>query len=211
MSLEKLLEKIEDDARLEGRSIVDAAKNDAERITREGGEEARRAAEAIRKTYRERGERERTKIMSEALAESRAAFLASQEALFEEAFTEALRTFEDLPEQRYRAWLRRVILENVSSGDEVILAASYDHRMLEDGLLAEINQALADSGRSGGLGLAGEEAGFKRGVVLTGEKFVNNLSLDKLMREVRDKHEEEVLKMLFGEADVRGATHEQGG
>ncbi|MEW6553524.1 MAG: V-type ATP synthase subunit E [Actinomycetota bacterium] len=211
MSLERLLEKIEDDARLGGRGIVDAAKQEAERITAEGGEEARRAAAAIRKTFRERGERERTKIMSEALAESRAAFLAAQDKLFEEAFTEAMRLFEDLPEERYRAWLLRIISENVTSGDEVIVAAPYDRRLLEDGLLAEVNKALAGSGRTGKLSLAAEEADFERGVILTGQQFVNNLSLDTLMREVRDEYEEEVLKMLFGEADVRGATHEHEG
>lgn len=211
MSLEKLLEKIEDDARVQGRDIVATAKEEAERIESEGMEEARRAAEAIRASFRERGERERTKIMSEALAESRAAFLSAQDRLFEEAFTEALRLFEDLPEQRYRAWLQRIILQNVTSGDEVLVAAPYDRRLLEDGLLEEINKALKDDGRPGRMSLAVEEAGFRRGVILTGEKFVNNLSLETLMRGVRDEYEEEVLKMLFGEADVRGATHEQSG
>ncbi len=91
------------------------------------------------------------------------------------------------------------------------MAAPYDRRLLEDGLLEEINKALKDDGRPGRMSLAVEEAGFRRGVILTGEKFVNNLSLETLMREVRDEHEEEVLKMLFGEADVRGATHEQSG
>ena len=211
MSLEKLLEKIEDDARVQGRGIVAAAKEEAGRIESEGTEETRRAAEAIRASFRERGERERTKIMSEALAESRAAFLSAQDRLFEEAFTEALRLFEDLPEQRYRAWLRRIILQNATSGDEVLVAAPYDRRLLEDGLLEEINKALKDDGRPGRMSLAAEEAGFRRGVILTGEKFVNNLSLETLMRGVRDEYEEEVLKMLFGEADVRGATHEQSG
>lgn len=209
MSLEKLLEKIEDDARVQGRDIVAAAKEEAGRIKSEGTEETRRAAEAIRASFRERGERDRTKIMSEALAESRAAFLSAQDRLFEEAFTEALRLFEDLPEQRYRAWLQRTILQNTTSGDEVLVAAPYDRRLLEDGLLEEINKALEDEGRPGRMSLATEEAGFRRGVILTGEKFVNNLSLETLMRGVRDEFEEEVLKMLFGEADVRGATHEQ--
>jgi V/A-type H+-transporting ATPase subunit E len=211
MSLEKLLEKIEDDARVEGRGIVDDAKAEAERIRRQGRDEAHAAAEAIRKTFHERAERERTKIMSEALAESRASFLSSQDQHFEEAFTEALREFEDLPEERYRAWLKRVILENVSSGEEKILAAPHDRRILEEGLLKEINKVLKDGGRKGKMTLAAEEAGFTRGVILETEKFVNNLSLETLMRQVRDKYEEDVLKMLFGDTDVRGATHEQGG
>ncbi len=205
MSLEKLLEKIEDDARMEGRGIVTAAKQEAERLLREGEEESRRVSEAIRASYRERGERERTKIMSEALAESRSAFLSAQDRLFEEAFTEALRLFGELPEERYRAWLKRTILDNVSGGREEVVAAPYDRRLLAEGLLEEINRSLEERGGGAALTLSGEEAGFSRGVMLRSGNYVNNLSLETLMREVRDRHEEEVLKMLFGEADVRGA------
>ena len=205
MSLERLLEKIEGDARDKGSRIVAEAKRNAESMKAAGSEEARITAEAIRKTFHEKAERERTKIMSETLHDSRAAFLSSQDDLFEEAFSEALRIFEDLPEERYRAWLRRIILENSSSGVEEIEAAPYDRRLLAGGLLAEINKALKDGGRKGKLTLAAEEADFKRGVILRSGNFINNLSLETLMRQVRNEHEEVVLKMLFGEVDVRGA------
>ncbi len=204
MSLERLLEKIEDDARLQGSRMVAEAKEEAEGIRKAGEEEAHRSAEEIRTSYRERGERERTKIMSEALAESRSTFLSAQDDLFEEAFTEALREFEGLPEERYRAWLKRVILANVTSGEEEVVAAPYDHRLLEDGLLKEINADLRKAKKKGALSLAGEEADLGRGVILRSEKFINNLSLETLMRQVRDLYEEEVLKMLFGKMETRG-------
>jgi len=206
MSLERLLAKIEDDAREEGRRIVEAAKEEAARIDAEGREEARLMAEAIRASFRERGERERTKIMSEALAESRAAFLSAQDRLFEEAFTEATRLFEDLPEDRYRAWLKKTVLDNVSGGEEEIVAAPYDRRLLEDGLLDEIRDALREKRSGAVLTLAEDEADFSRGVILRSGNFINNLSLETLMREVRDRNEERVLKMLFGEVDVRGPS-----
>jgi V/A-type H+-transporting ATPase subunit E len=206
MSLERLLGKIEDDGRLEGTRIVAEAKEEAERIREKGLEETRLAVESIRNTFREKGERERTRIMSEALAESRATFLSSQDDLFEEAFTEALNDFEDLPEDRYRVWLKRVIMENVSGGKEKVIAAPYDRRLLDEGLLEEINVEIEERGGKGSLSLARESAEFSRGVILKSRNFVNNLSLETLMREVRDRHEEDVLKMLFGEVDVRGAS-----
>lgn len=206
MSFENLLEKIGEDARIEGRAIVDAAKEEAARLLSEGEEEARSAAESIRTTFRERGERERTKIMSEALAESRANFLSAQDNLFEEAFTEAVADFADLPEERYRAWLKRVILENASGGREEVVAPAYDRGLLAGGLLDEINLALQAGGGQASLTLSGEEAGFDHGVILRSGNYINNLSLETLMREVRDRHEEDVLKILFGEVDVRGAA-----
>jgi vacuolar-type H+-ATPase subunit E/Vma4 len=206
VSLERLLEKIQEDARLEGRRIVSEAKEEAERIRKEGREEARRAAEIIMRSFRERAQRERTRIMSETLAESRTAFLATQERLYNEVLETALGEFEEMPEERYRSWLSRTILANVVSGDEVVVAAPYDRCLLEGGLLDEINQALRDHGREGSLTLAREEAEFERGVILRGRNVENNLSLKTILRDTRERHEEELLKILFGEIDVRGGA-----
>lgn len=204
MSLEKLLEKIGDDARDEGTRIVTEAKQEADGIEKEARKEARRSSKAILVSYHEKGERQRTKIMSEALGESRAAFLEAQDSLFEEAFDEAISHFEKLTKEQYRDWLKRIIMENASSGKEKIIASPHDRRLLEGGLLAEINREIEERGGKGSLVLDKREAGFRRGVILKSKDFINNLSLDSLMREVRDRHEEEVLKMLFGEVDVRG-------
>ncbi len=205
MSLESLLAKIEEDGREEGRKAVEAAEEEAARLTAEGREETLRAAEKIRSSLRERGERERIRVTSEALAEGRAAFLSAQDRLFEEAFTEALRSFEGLPEDRYRAWLKRIVVENASGGEEQIVAAPYDRRLLEGGLLEEIRAALPEKESGAALTLAEEEGDFSRGVILKAANYINNLSLETLMREARDRNEEKVLKILFGEVDARDA------
>ncbi|OFW55972.1 MAG: hypothetical protein A2V52_02405 [Actinobacteria bacterium RBG_19FT_COMBO_54_7] len=206
MSLETLLEKIGDDARIEGSGLVADAKQEAKMIKDKASKQARESAKEIRDFYREKGERQRTKIMSEALAESRAAFLAAQDTLFEEVFTEAIKSFENLPEQRYRQWLKRTIMENVTGGKERIIAPAHDRGLLEEGLLDEIKEAITEKGGKASLVLDREKARFSRGVILKSKDFINNLSLKSLMREVRDRHEEEVLRMLFGEVDVRGAA-----
>jgi vacuolar-type H+-ATPase subunit E/Vma4 len=211
MSLERLLGKIGDDARLEGKRAVAEAKEEAARIRREGAEDARLAADAIATSYRERAERERTRIMSEALAESRTAFLSTQDDLYKDVFAEVLRDAMDMPVERYSAWLKRTILINASSGDEKILASPYDRHLLEEGLLDEINQALAEKGLKGSMSLAEGTAQFERGVILKGEKMENNLSLGTILRDTRDRHEEELLKILFGEVDVREVTRGESG
>jgi vacuolar-type H+-ATPase subunit E/Vma4 len=205
MSLQSLLEKIEHDARAEGERIVSGAEEEAASIKETGEEEARRSAEAIRASFRERGERERTRIMSEALTESRAALLTTREELFEETFAAGMREFGSLPEERQRAWLKRLIVDNAGEGEEEIIAAPYDRRLLAGGLMEEINAALRERGHKGKLILSGDEADFERGIILRGEKFANNLSLQTLVREARERHEEEVLKILFGTAEERGS------
>lgn len=199
MSLEKLLERIGEDARAEGERLLAEAREQAARIMKEGEEEALRAAEAIRSDFRDRGERERTRFLSEALTESRAAYLSAQEELFEEALEAASREFESLPEERYRNWLKRTILTNAGEGVSEVIAAPYDRKLLASGLLEEINAALREKAGGWELVLSEREAEFDRGVLLRGERFANNLSLRAVLREVRERHEEEVLDILFGE------------
>jgi V/A-type H+-transporting ATPase subunit E len=206
MSLENLLDKIEDDGREEGARIVAEAKREVEGIIKQGEEEARLAAEEIRESYRERAERERVKIMSEALSESRTIFLSTQDSLYNDVFTAALIAAEDMPEERYREWLKGLVLRGSAGGDEEILAAEFDRRLLEDGLLEEINVELGARGGKGSLSLAAENAEFSRGVILKSEKMANNLSLEAVMREVRDKHEAELLRILFGAGGQKGSV-----
>ncbi len=205
MSLERLLEKIENDAHAEGKRILFEAEEEAARIRETGQEEARRSAEDIRSSFRERGERERTRIMSEALTESRSMLLSTREELFEEVFEAAMQEFESLPEERYRAWLKRTILDNAGDGEQVVIAAPYDRRLLVGGLLENIDADMREEGREGRVSLSESEAEFDRGVVLRGEKYANNLSLQTLLRELRERHEEEVLRILFAEAKERGS------
>ncbi len=210
MSLDKLLERIATDARAEGEEILAQAGEEAARILREGEEEALRSAEDIRSSYRRRGERERTRIMSEALAEGRAAYLSTQEELFEEALAAAAREFESLPEERYRAWLKKVILEHAGEGVDEIIAASYDRSLLAGGLLDEVNAALRERGTQKGLVLSDREADFDRGVILRGDKYANNLSVQALLREVRERREEEILDILFGEREKEAEKRGKG-
>jgi vacuolar-type H+-ATPase subunit E/Vma4 len=199
MSLEKLLDKIEEDAREQGERIVSEANTVVERIKAKGEEDAHDAAQAIRDSFLERAQRERVKISSEALSQSRGTLLSAQENLYEDIVEEALKIFRDIPEERYCVWLKRMIMKGTTSGDEDIFAAQYDRRLLEEGLLNEINQALRSEGRSGSLGLSEEQAGFDRGVILRGDRIENNLILETISRNVRDMYEGELLKTLFGE------------
>jgi V/A-type H+-transporting ATPase subunit E len=199
MSLDRLLEKIEEDARAEGERLVSVASEDAAGIKGAGEEEARISAQEIRDSFRERGQRERTRIMSEALTESRSILLSTQEELFEEVFEEAKREFESLTEERYRAWLKRTILDNAGEGDQEVIASPYDRGLLAGGLLDEINAALREKGHEGTMNLSEEVADFHRGVILRGAKYANNLSLQSQVRELRERHEQEVLRILFGE------------
>jgi V/A-type H+-transporting ATPase subunit E len=199
MSLERLLEKIEGDARREAGDLLAQAKEQAAGIKKRGEEEAKRAYDAILESFRDKAGKERMKILSAARMEGRLRLLAVKDEILESTFEAALRAVEECPPGRYRAWLKGVVQRSVGSGSEEIIPATFDLQLLRDGLLEEINGALEEQGKRGELRLSAEVAPVRRGVILKDGKIVTNLSVESLLREVRDRHEEEVLKILFEE------------
>lgn len=200
MSLEKLLEKIGSDAREEGELILSRAREEAARIREEAEEKARRESEAIARSFRARAESERLKILSQARLESRIELLAAKDELVEEVFREAKRSFLELPEERYRKWLKGTILKGVTAGDEELVASAYDRELLAAGLLEELNKELRARGGRGELRLSQEKAPSERGVILRGGKTESNLTVEAVLQRVREENEEEVSRILFGDA-----------
>lgn len=199
MSLDNLLERIEEDGRREAAELLENARREAARIKDEGEREARKAFEAAKKVFEDKARKERSRILSAARLESRIAILEAKDKIVDESFEGALKAIEEMKSGEYRAWLRRTILGAVSSGKEAVVPAPFDRGLLQSGLLEEINRTLRDEGRKGSLTLATESAPHPRGVILRDQKVELNLSPESLLRDARERHEEEALKILFGE------------
>lgn len=200
MALDKLLEKIELDARREEERILREAQEQAEAIRSRVEDEARREAESIARKYREQAEAERLRMISQAKLEGRIGTLSAKEGLVEEVFRGVASAFLELPEARYRSWLKNMIKRHAVGGDEEVLASPYDRDILEGSLLEEINRELAEEGRKGALKLAPGTAPIKRGVILRSEKMETNLSMETLLSRIRLETEEEISRILFGGA-----------
>lgn len=198
MSLEKLLEKIESDAREEGRRILAEAEEEAARVGKEAEEEARREAEAIARSFQIRAENERLRIISRARLEGRIDLLAAKDQVLEEVFREVSESFKRLPGEEYRSWLKAVLLGSLSNGKEELVPSPHDRGLLAVGLLEELNEELRARGLAGELRLSEEDAPFERGVILRGEKTETNLSAEAVLQRVREENEEEVSRILFG-------------
>lgn len=204
MPLDRLLARIIKDADVAGKALVEEAHREAERVRDESWELAEQAAEAVRREIMERAEKERVSIMGERLARSRATYLTRQEELYDEVFRDALREAASLPGETYGAWLKKTVMAGVSTGREELLAGAHDRRLLEEGLLEEINRDLEAEGLEGSLRLAPGEAPFDRGVILRGDRIEDNLSLETVLRRVLDGNEPELLNLMFGGARIKG-------
>ncbi len=205
MPLISLLAKIERDAAREGEALLAEARKRAEEIMKEAEKKAEEAVSELNREYEEISRKKCVSEMSEALNYGKNELLKAQEMLLSETVEEAKRRFENYPDEKYREWLKALIL-NHASGNEKIIASRYDRGLLEGGLLDELNRDLSARGKKGEMALSEEEPQASRGVVLCGEKTRDNLTLDKIVEEIVRESEGELLTLLFGELDMRGGT-----
>ncbi len=205
MPLISLLAKIERDAVREGEALLAEARRRAEEIIKEAEKRAEEAIVELNKEYEEISKQRCVSEMSDALNYGKSELLRAQEMLLSETVEEAKRRFENYPPEKYKEWLRALII-NHATGTEKIIASRYDRVLFEDGLLRELNCELEKKGKRGGMWLSDEEPNFRRGIILCGEKTRENLTLDKIVEEIVREIEADLLTMLFGELDMRGGT-----
>lgn len=178
----------EERAEAAAKQILDAASAEEEALLRN----AKSAAADI-----ERRERLMTGL------ETRKNTLASRRALVDTAFEKALDELAALPESRWEALIRRIVLEAAETGHEVLSVPEADlvryQQPFAGGkpMLDRLNEALKEKGLPGGLTLSEAPAKIKGGVLLSGEKYDVNGSFEMLLSLIREDCEREVYHLLY--------------
>ena len=170
------------------KQIIDAASAEAEEILRN----AKAAAADL-----ERREQLMTGL------ETRKNTLASRREVIDEAFQKALSDLCALPEERWAALIRRIVLESAETGRETLLVPEADlsrYRKPFAGdvsMLEQLNAALKEQGLAGELTLSETPAKIRGGVLLSGEKYDVNVSFEMLLSLVREDCEREIYHILY--------------
>lgn len=170
------------------KQIIDAASAEAEEILRN----AKAAAADL-----ERREQLMTGL------ETRKNTLASRREVIDEAFQKALSDLCALPEERWAALIRRIVLESAETGRETLLVPEADLSRYrkpfagDTSMLEQLNAALKEKGLAGGLTLSETPAKIRGGVLLSGEKYDVNGSFEMLLSLVREDCEREIYHILY--------------
>lgn len=170
------------------KQIIDAASAEAEEILRN----AKAAAADL-----ERRERLMTGL------ETRKNTLASRREVIDEAFQKALSDLCALPEERWAALIRRIVLEAAETGRETLLVPEADLSRYrkpfagDTSMLEQLNAALKEKGLAGELTLSETPAKIRGGVLLSGEKYDVNGSFEMLLSLVREDCEREIYHILY--------------
>ncbi len=137
------------------------------------------------------------------LSGNRARSAQSRRAVIDEASEKALDELENLPESRWEALIRRIVLESAETGREVLSVPASDRARYESpfaggaSMLERLNAALEEKGLPGGLTLSDVPAKIRGGVLLSGEKYDVNGSFEMLLALVREDCEREVYHLLY--------------
>lgn len=200
MGAEAIIEKIRENAERE-----------ADELRKQGEERAAAAAQAILSQARQEAEAvlkaasdsaaelsKREKLMT--VLESRKNTLKSRRTLIDEAFELSYRMLCELPDERKKALLSRLIVEAVDTGDERLEVPVTERPIYETGgFLEDINKTLRSRGKKGALELSDAPSALESGFRLCGEKYDVDASFRTLLRLERDKCEHEIYRMLFPE------------
>lgn len=202
MSGDKIIQKIEEEAKQDAAAIQAAARDKAQkekdRILAKAQEEVREIQAKSQVDAKEAAGR--LQLIAE--LQSRKENLASKRQVLQEAFDKAAQQLADLPEDQWKTLIGQIILHADLSGHETLVVPAKDRKRYEDGFLDRLNAGLKQMGKKGKLTLSDTPADFSDGVLIQGDTCDYDGSFATLLEEVRTGEEYRVAELLFG-AEVK--------
>lgn len=216
MNVDKIIDKIQQDAAADAATVIAAASEKAAVSTAAITAEAESKIVEIEKvTQNNIAEAYRRRQLIAEL-EGRKSALAKKREVLDEAFAQALAELSALSGEKWEALVTRIVLESAETGTEKLRVPAKDRAQYKSGvfekldaafshkgaLLDKLNAALVAAGKKGSLTLDEMGAPFESGVALIGETSEVNGSFDALLRDVRENCEREIAQLLFSTLEV---------
>lgn len=197
MSLEKIIERIQRDAKAETDNILSQASATANKII----DDAQREADTIRtrmiENAKKEAEQRKQRIISSANLEMRKNILSEKQKAIDSAFSTALNMLQNMNDEEYKKIIKEMIIKNVQTGDEEIILSERDKKRLGQTFVAEINNQLSRKMKKGNLRMSDEVRNISGGFILRRGEIELNSSFDSLFKALREDLEAEVSRILF--------------
>lgn len=224
--IEKITQRMEDDAQREINEVLTAARAQADEITRRSREQADKESAAIVARGESAAAEREKRLESMAEMESRKLVLAAKQEVLDEAFNMALEKLCTLPDEEYIELLAALAVKAARTGREKVIFSQKDRNRVGKAVVTKANDALARkvapklpgdltdtkagaildkvvTGASailagtGMLTLAEETRPIKGGIVLSDGDVETNCTFETLVRLQRENISGEVAKVLF--------------
>ncbi len=143
------------------------------------------------------GEDEKSHILAAARMDIAKQYLAEKRKILDEVFEQAHQQLQNLPDDEYRALIKKLLLDAVETGDEEVLIDTKEKR-IDHGFIKHINRELGH-GKKGELRLSDQKQDVGAGFILKRGKIKTNVSISVLLDQARKELEIELAKELFSE------------
>lgn len=197
---ERICRRILADARSQAESIEAEALQRKEAILAEGQKEAEKRQKEILERAQKEAEELKRRILGMAQLDARKEMLAAKQELIEEAFQGALESLSNLDDPAYLDVLRRMLLDAVKTGDEVVILSSRDRARIPDNFWEDLKKELSADGKAGKLTVEETETEISGGFILQSGGVEINNTFAALLEMYRDELEVEVASLLFRES-----------
>jgi V/A-type H+-transporting ATPase subunit E len=198
MSLEKLLESIEHEARAEAAGIVGRARQEAAQLVAQAEAEARAEADAWGQARLAEGRQRAAQHVAQARLEARSRLLRVQQELVDAVFDEALATLRRMDDDAYRAWMRQRVLATCSADEETVVVSEGDRDRLSPAWQADVAGALGQQGLAHvAFRFTGDDLGG--GFVVQHPRYEIDVRFASLLHALRAQKRAEVAAVLFGQ------------
>ncbi|GAH56711.1 unnamed protein product, partial [marine sediment metagenome] len=97
----------------------------------------------------------------------------------------------------YHNFIKKLILDNIEKGDETIFIGSPDKNRISKDFIEDINKELKAKGKKGELRLSNSYLPMKGGIIIGSGTIRKNISLELLLKNVREESEMHMSKILF--------------
>lgn len=191
MSLEKIKSKIIEDAKKEAARILEDAESKRDKILKDAKAKVEEIIGKAKHEYEELKAREigNKRVLAE--LEVGKQLLAAKRKILDEVFDKLRFKLEGLEKEEYREFFVRLFEKAVETGKEEVILGERE-KLLNGDFIQELNKR-----KGWNLRLSKQRGGFKRGVILSQGDVEVNLSIDAIVRDVKEKWEDRVVKKLF--------------
>lgn len=205
MPLEKLVQRILDDARDYGdRIVADAKVQRFEAMQKADAEAASKRAEIL-DAARQAAEMEKQQKVTAAVIKARKDILEAKQRIIAGVLDRAIKTIVTSPPEDYAKMLvAQLVALGTDSRGELVLSP-YDRERVGSEVVERANRAIEEAGGSGRIALSDSTREMLGGFVLKTEDKEINSSLDAQIDARREEIEEAVVRTLFAERTLRSA------
>ncbi len=193
--IDKILEKINEEAQMEATKVLAKAKADADSILVNYAAAADKEKAALLEAAEKRAAQQKARMISVAELEGRKKLLSAKQDLIGQVFDMALDSLLSLPEGEYSKLLASLAARYAQTGTEEVILSAKDKNKFGTAVVAAANQLLKTPSRK--LTLSGETRKIAGGVILKQGDIEINCALETQVRMMREELALDIAQVLF--------------